>query len=107
MCSSDLLVRGTLDRRTLWAAQTPQFARTTELRAAHEDALRDGFEATDDAALLERAGIEVVVVPSTSENFKVTTLADLDRARVILTLRLGASRLAQDCAPAALGQKEF
>ncbi len=79
-----LVVRLTLDRRTLWAAQTPQFARTADLRSAHEDALADGFQTTDDAALLERAGIEVVVVPSSSENFKVTTLGDLERARAIL-----------------------
>ncbi len=79
-----LRVAATLDRRELWAAQTPQFARTAELRAAHERARGDGVEATDDAALLERIGIEVVVVPSTSENFKVTLPADVARAHDIL-----------------------
>jgi 2-C-methyl-D-erythritol 4-phosphate cytidylyltransferase len=79
-----LQVRLTLDRRTLWAAQTPQFARTAELRAAHEDALRDGVAATDDAALLERSGTAVVVVPSTNENFKVTHQADIARAAALL-----------------------
>ncbi len=73
-------VAATLDRATLWAAQTPQFAMLADLRAAHERALRDGVEATDDAALLERIGVEVVVVPSTSENFKVTISGDLARA---------------------------
>jgi 2-C-methyl-D-erythritol 4-phosphate cytidylyltransferase len=76
----------TLDRGLLWAAQTPQFARTAELRAAHDRARRDRFEATDDAALLEREGIAVIVVPSTSENFKVTLPADVSRATVILSL---------------------
>jgi 2-C-methyl-D-erythritol 4-phosphate cytidylyltransferase len=79
-----LQVRTTLDRRTLWRAQTPQFARTAELRAAHEDAARDGVEATDDAALLERIGIAVIVVPSRSENFKVTHAGDVARADAIL-----------------------
>ena len=74
-------VKATLDRRTLWAAQTPQFALAAELRGAHERARRDGVAVTDDAALLERSGIEVVVVPSTSENFKVTLPADVARAR--------------------------
>ncbi|MGB8909552.1 MAG: 2-C-methyl-D-erythritol 4-phosphate cytidylyltransferase [Candidatus Cybelea sp.] len=82
-----LRVGTTLDRRTLWAAQTPQFALTAELRAAHERALREGVEATDDAALLERIGIEVVVVPSTGENFKVTHPADVARAQAILRAR--------------------
>jgi 2-C-methyl-D-erythritol 4-phosphate cytidylyltransferase len=78
-------VTTTLDRRVLWAAQTPQFARTAELRAAHERARRERFEATDDAALLEREGVAVIVVPSTSENFKVTRPADVSRAAVILS----------------------
>jgi 2-C-methyl-D-erythritol 4-phosphate cytidylyltransferase len=81
-----LRVRQTLDRRMLWGAQTPQFARTAELLAAHERARDEGFEATDDAMLLERSGIAVIVVPSTSENFKVTHQADIARAeRVILS----------------------
>ncbi len=40
----------------LWAAQTPQFAMLADLRDAHARARRDGFAATDDATLLERAG---------------------------------------------------
>ncbi|HLX25498.1 MAG TPA: 2-C-methyl-D-erythritol 4-phosphate cytidylyltransferase [Candidatus Cybelea sp.] len=82
-----LQVIETLDRGRLWAAQTPQFARTAELRAAHEAARRNGIEATDDAALLERSGVAVMVVPSTSENFKVTLPADVQRASVILGLQ--------------------
>ena len=84
-------VGATLDRRKLWAAQTPQFALTADLREAHERARRDGMDATDDAALLERIGIEVVVVPSTSENFKVTLPADVARAQAILQDRALAS----------------
>ncbi len=81
---SSLRVDATLDRATLWAAQTPQFALAADFWAAHERAERDGVDATDDAALLERIGIEVVVVPSKSENFKITLAADVARARAIL-----------------------
>lgn len=77
----------TLDRRGLWAAQTPQFAMTAELRAAHDDAYRAGVAVTDDAALLERIGIEVVAVAPTSENFKVTIPPDVARAESILSSR--------------------
>lgn len=80
-------VKMTLDRRTLWAAQTPQFALAAELRDAHERARRDGVAVTDDAALLERCGIEVVIVPATGENFKVTLPADVARAELILQER--------------------
>lgn len=77
----------TLDRRTLWAAQTPQFAKAADLARAHERARRDGVEATDDAALLERIGVEVAIVEASSENFKVTHREDVARAQAVLRER--------------------
>ncbi len=74
----------TLDRGSLWAAQTPQFATAREYRRAHLDAARfDWPRATDDAALLERAGLDVVVVAASPENIKVTHPEDLARAETI------------------------
>ncbi len=81
------IVNGTLERSELWAAQTPQFGWAADLRAAHERARTDGIAVTDDAALLERIGVEVVVIPSSGENFKVTLPADVDRADLILRRR--------------------
>jgi 2-C-methyl-D-erythritol 4-phosphate cytidylyltransferase len=85
-------VAQTLDRATLWAAQTPQFALTRDLRAAHAQAVHKGIDVTDDAALLERSGIEVVIVPSSEENFKVTHAFDRDRAEVLLRDRVITQR---------------
>jgi 2-C-methyl-D-erythritol 4-phosphate cytidylyltransferase len=82
-----LRVMQTLDRAQLWAAQTPQFALTADLLHAHERARAEGVEATDDAALLERIGIEVIAVPSTTPNFKVTLPEDFERASDLLQLR--------------------
>lgn len=79
----------TLARDELWAAQTPQFALTADLREAHAAAERDGFEATDDVALLERLGMTVVVVPASRPNFKVTLPGDRERAETILLERAG------------------
>lgn len=67
----------TLPRDRLVAVQTPQAFRASMLRAAHES----GHEATDDAALVERAGGTVVVVPGEPMNRKITHPADLDWAR--------------------------
>jgi 2-C-methyl-D-erythritol 4-phosphate cytidylyltransferase len=78
-------VERTLERETLWAAQTPQFALLADLRRAHREAPDD--RATDDAALLEAAGIEVLVVPASAENFKVTLPADRSRAEALLATR--------------------
>lgn len=72
------LVAGTVDRSGLWRAQTPQGFRFPEILAAHCDAA--GLELTDDAAVAERAGLPVALVPAREENFKVTTPDDLTRA---------------------------
>jgi 2-C-methyl-D-erythritol 4-phosphate cytidylyltransferase len=80
-------VRRTLDRDTLWAAQTPQFAMATDLQHAYREALHEHVEATDDAALLERIGVEVLAVEGTPENFKITVAQDLQRADTILRER--------------------
>ena len=77
----------TLERAELWAAQTPQFGTLADLRAAHACAQRDGIAATDDAMLLERAGCRVVVVPATTENFKVTLPRDGELAAAVLRER--------------------
>ncbi len=80
----------TLERGELWAAQTPQFGMLADLRRAHEAARRERFEATDDAMLLERAGVRVVVVRASAENFKVTSEGDRDLAAAILRDRAAA-----------------
>lgn len=82
------VVKYTLDRSVLWAAQTPQFATLADMLRAHEEGLRDGVDATDDAMLLERIGVSVHIVASSAENFKVTLAEDRDRAHAAMTLRL-------------------
>jgi 2-C-methyl-D-erythritol 4-phosphate cytidylyltransferase len=74
-------VEATLDRSELWAVQTPQAFRVDLLREAHEKARRDGVVGTDDATLVERLGHPVRVVRGLAENVKITTPADLRRAR--------------------------
>jgi 2-C-methyl-D-erythritol 4-phosphate cytidylyltransferase len=63
----------TVPREELVAVQTPQAFRAGALRAAH----RDGADGTDDAALVERDGGKVVVVPGDPANVKVTGPDDL------------------------------
>lgn len=79
-----LRVERTLDRDVLWAAQTPQFATLADFCAAYE--LKES--ATDDTALLERIGVEVVVVPSGHANFKVTLPEDVAPVEMLLRERI-------------------
>ncbi|MDQ2102243.1 bifunctional 2-C-methyl-D-erythritol 4-phosphate cytidylyltransferase/2-C-methyl-D-erythritol 2,4-cyclodiphosphate synthase [Azospirillum isscasi] len=84
------LVTGTVDRSGLWRAQTPQGFRFPEILAAHRSAA--GLELTDDAAVAERAGLPVALVPAREENFKVTTPDDLTRAARVLDSALSDVR---------------
>ena len=70
------VVVSTPRRETLRAVQTPQAFRAESLRKAHAD----HGEGTDDAALIEKIGGEVVVVDGESVNRKITTPDDLEWA---------------------------
>ncbi len=74
-------VARTLDRRTLWLAQTPQAFRIPVLREAYASAGERASTFTDEASLVEAAGGHVELVPGEKENFKVTDADDLARAR--------------------------
>ncbi|HEY0836918.1 MAG TPA: bifunctional 2-C-methyl-D-erythritol 4-phosphate cytidylyltransferase/2-C-methyl-D-erythritol 2,4-cyclodiphosphate synthase [Azospirillum sp.] len=87
---ADGVSTGTVDRAGLWRAQTPQGFRFADIRAAHRDAA--GLDLTDDAAVAERAGLAVALVPAREENFKVTTPDDLTRATQLLLATLSDVR---------------
>ena len=70
----------TIPRDGVYLAQTPQGFRRDVLAAAVAVG-RSGVEATDEAALAERAGYRVHVVDGDPGNVKITTEEDLDAAR--------------------------
>jgi 2-C-methyl-D-erythritol 4-phosphate cytidylyltransferase len=74
------IVTATIPRERIVQAQTPQGARCGLLRQAFAEAAADEFEGTDEASLLERAGIVVAVVPGSAKNFKITQPGDLELA---------------------------
>ena len=76
----------TVDRAHLWRAQTPQAFPRELLERAHIAARRDGVGATDDAALLERLGLPVVVVQGSERGLKITTESDFARADALSVL---------------------
>ena len=85
------LVEQTLDRSRLWLAQTPQAYAYPVIREALYAAQRDGVEATDDSALVERIGKPVVLVRGSYENIKITTPEDLVLAAALLKRRMNRS----------------
>lgn len=85
--AQDRTVSETLDRRSLWAVQTPQAFRCDALARALDVPEQTLAGATDDAWLIERAGGRVIVVPASDENLKVTTPLDLRVAELLLRER--------------------
>jgi 2-C-methyl-D-erythritol 4-phosphate cytidylyltransferase len=79
---TDGRVAATLDRSDVVAVQTPQGFRVDVLRAAHAG---DDDDATDDAALVERTGGTVAVVPGEEHNLKITYPGDLKIAAAVLS----------------------
>ncbi|MFR9675969.1 2-C-methyl-D-erythritol 4-phosphate cytidylyltransferase [Streptomyces sp. TR06-5] len=80
-------VVGTPERSRLRAVQTPQGFDRATLAEAHARVAREGDGATDDAGMVERLGVEVVVVPGHEEGFKVTRPLDLVLAEAVLARR--------------------
>jgi 2-C-methyl-D-erythritol 4-phosphate cytidylyltransferase len=81
---ADGCVEETVDRQTLWAAQTPQCFQTRLFAEALARASRDGFVGTDEASLVERLGVRIAIVEGDARNIKITTPADLAIAESIL-----------------------
>ena len=79
------IIKSTPKRKQLWAAQTPQGFDVKLLKQCHAEGVRQGWEVTDDAALFEKCGIEVRIVPGEETNLKITTPQDLAIAEFILS----------------------
>jgi 2-C-methyl-D-erythritol 4-phosphate cytidylyltransferase len=78
------IITATIPRERIVQAQTPQGARCGLLQRAFAEAAADEFASTDEASVLERAGIVVAVVPGSPKNFKITQPGDLELAEFYL-----------------------
>lgn len=76
-------IERTEPRDALALAQTPQAFTSAALRDSHERAAADGFEGSDDAILLERAGYRVRAIDGERANLKITTAEDLRLAEAL------------------------
>ena len=81
------LITSTIPREYVVLAQTPQGFRYSLLQRAFAEANADGFVGTDEASLVERAGIPVAVVHGSQVNLKITQPGDLELAEFYLHQR--------------------
>lgn len=84
--SSDGRIVRTVDRASLWRAQTPQGFPRDMIERAHREARSARASATDDAALCERLGFPVVVVRGSERALKITEEGDFARAEALFPL---------------------
>ncbi len=78
------VVERTMERESVFLAQTPQAFRRDVLAAAVALG-RTGAEGTDEAALAEQAGHRVRIVAGSARNLKVTTAEDLAIAEALVS----------------------
>ena len=79
-------INTTVDRESLWHAQTPQMFRLGTLRAALEQALAEGAVVTDEASALEHVGQHPLLVEGHADNLKITRPEDLPLAEFYFSL---------------------
>lgn len=68
----------------MWRAQTPQAFQAAKLLEAFRRAEDEGFEGSDTASTVERAGVSVRVVPGDPRNIKITYPEDVMFAEALL-----------------------
>jgi len=82
-------IERTMPRENLWLAQTPQLFEADLLRRAYA---QPDLTSTDDAQLVERLGVPVVLVEGQADNLKITRPIDLAIARAVLGVRSPSGR---------------
>jgi len=70
-----------MDRSVMYAVQTPQAFEKKLIIDAFEQAYAEGFYATDDATLAERAGNMIHIIEGSYDNIKITTQSDMPSSR--------------------------
>ncbi len=81
---ADNLITTTVDRSNLWQAMTPQVFRYGILKQALLDARDKHLVFTDEASAVEALGLRPLLVEGDRNNVKITRLADLKLAEMIL-----------------------
>lgn len=73
----DGIITATVDRNKLQAAYTPQVFDYELLKTAYETAISEGYEGTDSASVMERAGHKVAVFNTKVRDIKITLESDI------------------------------
>lgn len=92
MVDSNLTVVDTPDRKILWAVQTPQAFSFSLIKQAYQEALKNGWEGTDDLSIVEKTGVKAKLIQGNDTNIKITTPEDLQLAEVFMRKQAGGKQ---------------
>jgi 2-C-methyl-D-erythritol 4-phosphate cytidylyltransferase len=82
-----LKVHSTVDRRALFAVQTPQIFQRSLIANAYRHVRKKGIAVTDDAAAVEARGGKVYLYEFEGPNLKITRRQDIPAAEALLRAR--------------------
>jgi 2-C-methyl-D-erythritol 4-phosphate cytidylyltransferase len=85
-------VTGSIDRKNVFAMQTPQIFRRQLLIDAYQHVAQNSLTITDEVSAVEHAGGRIAIVPAEEQNLKITFASDLPIAEFILKQRSSSSR---------------
>ena len=87
---TEFFLTGSVDRRQLYAMQTPQVFERRLIEDAYKSIYAENASVTDEVSAVERLGRKVVLVPNHDLNFKITYPRDLALAEFVLVQRIQA-----------------
>src|SRR4051794_24923622 len=88
---AELRVIESVDRRQLFAMQTPQIFARDLLEEAYRAVFAEGLQITDEVSAVEHLGKSVRLVPNAEPNFKITFERDLPVADFVMRARQSAA----------------
>ena len=89
--NSGSFIQKTINRESLYSAQTPQTFKLDLILKAFDHAKKNGFSGTDDASLIEYSGYNVYIAKGSKFNIKITTQEDLVLGKYLLAIKANSS----------------
>ena len=76
------IIKNTIDRQSIWMAQTPQTFKKNKLQYAIKNFSH--LDITDESMLMEEANFKIKLITGDQSNFKITNEIDWELAKVIV-----------------------
>ncbi len=90
--SHEMLVTDDVERRNLWAMQTPQIFGSALIMQAYASVMARNELVTDEVSAIQRIGKRVALLENDDYNFKITFPRDLPLAEQVIDIREGREK---------------